>query len=126
MINNDSETKIVCDFTYLKEMMSHKENLIKGIMDAFLKQIPDELVRMKEAVSKVDYVAIRSIAHAMKSSVSIMGISLLAPYLREMEDLGASAAGIEKIKELHDNVILICKLAVVEIEKEMEEYSAQK
>ena len=103
MIKNEVKLEImnVCDLKYLTEMMGSKNHLIKGIMDAFLEQVPDELNSINDAVKKSDYVCIKSLAHTMKSSVSIMGISTLTPILQEMENLGNSATNIERVKELN-------------------------
>jgi len=119
----------VCDLMYLNEMMGGKKHLIKGILDAFLKQAPQELHSLNEAVIKNDYVTIKNFAHTMKSSVSIMGISTLTPILLEMEDLGAAKEGSdkygsrdEKIKELTRRLNIICKQAIAEVEKEKHNY----
>jgi HPt (histidine-containing phosphotransfer) domain-containing protein len=112
----------ICELTYLTEMMSGKKNLIKGIMDAFLKQIPEELLHINNAIIKKDFTTIKNFAHTMKSSVSIMGITILSPILKEMEDLGVMATDIDKIKELNQKLNLICKQAIEEIEKEKHNY----
>lgn len=114
----NSITENVCNFNYLSEMVNGKKNLITEIMDTFLKQIPQELQSINDAVLKKDYPLIKSLAHKMKSSVSIMGISSLTPVLQEMMDLGEKATDIEKIKELNQKLNLICKKAIEEIEKE--------
>lgn len=121
---NQSEKCIqnVCDLKYLSEIMGGKKQLIKEIMDVFLKQIPHELQFINEAILKTDYVTIKNFAHTMKSSVSIMGISRLTPVLQEMEDMGALSADIEKIKKLNQKLNLICKQALEEIEKEKHNY----
>src|SRR5665213_2386225 len=93
MIENKIEN--VCNLHYLTEMMDNKKPLIGGIMDTFLQQIPEELKSINEAIAKTDYATIKSFAHTMKSSVSIMGISILTPILQEMEALGKTATGIE-------------------------------
>lgn len=129
MITSKSEKSIesVCDFTYLSEMMDGKTHLIKEIMDAFLKQVPEELQAINNAITKTDYATIKSFAHTMKSSVSIMGISVLTPILQEMEDLaiGIGHSGIhqiERIMELNQKLGQICKRAIEEIEKEKHLY----
>jgi HPt (histidine-containing phosphotransfer) domain-containing protein len=114
--------KNVCNLGYLIEMMEGKKHLIKGIMDAFLLQIPEELGWINAAVGRTDYPIIKNLAHTMKSSVSIMGISILTPILKEMEELGVRAAGIEKIKELNQSLNSICELAIEEIKKEKLNY----
>lgn len=131
MINSESEKSIVqkntseenvCNFSYLADMMANKKSLIKGIIDAFLKQVPEDLQFINDAVTKSDYATIKNIAHAMKSTVSVMGISVLVPVLQEMEDLGAAAKDFEKIKELNQKLNLICKQAMEEIKREKPKY----
>ena len=124
MIKSESEKSIenVCHLNYLTEMMGGKKHLIKGIIDAFLKQVPEELQSINEAIVKLDYATIKNFANSMKSSVSIMGISVLTPVLQEMEDLGGMAADIAKIKQLNQNLNLICKQAIEEIEREKHNY----
>lgn len=108
----------VSDLRYLTEMMGGKRHLVRGILDLFLTQVPEELQTINDAITKTDYVIIKSFAHTMKSSVSMLGISVLAPILQEMENLGTTADGIEKIKVLNLELNLICKRAFEEIERE--------
>jgi CheY-like chemotaxis protein/HPt (histidine-containing phosphotransfer) domain-containing protein len=112
----------VCDFRYLSETMNGEKHSIKEIMDVFLEQIHEELLGINDAVAKTDYSIIKNYAHTMKSTVSIMGISILAPVLKEMENMSASAKDIEKIKELNKNLNLICNQAIQEIEIEKLNY----
>jgi len=124
MIQSESEKKIenVCDLSYLSETMSGKKKLIKEMMDVFLQQIPEELQSINDAIIKTDYPTIKNFAHTMKSSVSIMGVSVLKPILEEMEDLGAKATDMEKIKQLNQKLNLICKQGIEEIEREKHNY----
>lgn len=120
---NPDRYRDVCDLKYLTETMGGNKKLIKEIMDVFLKQVPQDLSGLNGAVSKLDYLNIKSFAHTLKSSVSIMGISVLAPILYEMEELAKGAASPdryrdEKIKKLNNQLNSICKQAIEEIEKE--------
>lgn len=112
----------ICDFRYLNDLVNGKINLISGIMDVFLKQVPKDLQCINEAITNTDYKTIKSYTHTMKSSVSIMGISILNPILREMEQLGEKASSIKKIKEMNQRLNLICKQVIKEIEKEKLNY----
>jgi HPt (histidine-containing phosphotransfer) domain-containing protein len=120
MINGEPGKSIenVCDLKYLSDMMGGKKHLINEIMDVFLKQIPEELLAIRTAIEKSEYTVIKRFAHTMKSTLSIMGISVLIPVLQEMEDLGAKGESIEEIKKLNIRLDLICRLAINEIEKE--------
>lgn len=112
--------KPVCDFRYLKDLVNGKTDLITNIMDVFLKQVSEDLQCINEAIINTEYKTIKSCAHTMKSSVSIMGISVLKPVLEEMENMGIAKTGIEKIKQLNVELKEICLKAIVEIEKEKE------
>jgi HPt (histidine-containing phosphotransfer) domain-containing protein len=132
MIKSESEksTEKVCNLSYLTEMTGGKKTLIKEIIDVFLKQVPKELRSINDAIKKEDHATIKSFAHTMKSTVSIMGISKLASILQEMEDLGAIAAdgsiplttSIEKIKQLYYKLDLISRQAIEEMDKEKLSY----
>lgn len=122
IVKTGSKVESVCDFRYLNEMVNGKKQLIKGIMDVFLKEVPNDLKLINEAVTKTDYTIIKGFAHTLKSSVSVMGISVLKLVLSEMEDLAAKATGIDKIKELYEELNVICMLAMKEIEKEKLNY----
>lgn len=124
MIKSESQKSLnkVCDLSYLAKMVNGKKHLIKGIIDVFLKQIPEELQYIKEAIIKTDYNTIMNYSHTMRSSVSIMGISILSPVLEEMEELGKSATGIERITELNKTLNLICQQAIEETECEKHNY----
>ncbi|MDO9256675.1 MAG: Hpt domain-containing protein [Bacteroidales bacterium] len=124
MITNVTEksTENVCNISYLSEIVGGKKAMIKGILDAFLIQVANDLPAINDAIVKTDYGAIKKIAHAMKSSVSIMGMSVIKPVLEEMETLGASATNVERIKVLNQDLQLIVSRAIIEIEKEKLHY----
>jgi len=122
-VQNKNIGENVCNFTYMVDLMSGKKNLIKDMLETFLKEIPEELKSINDAVLKTDYPAIRRLSHNMKSSVSIMGLSTLKPVLEEMQSLSEKAIEIDKIKGLNQQLNLICKKAMDEVEKEMLNYA---
>lgn len=115
-------TTNVCDLKELREMMREKKPLILEIIDIFLAQIVEELAAINEAIEKTNYPIIKNLSHTMKSTVSIMGIVALKPILTEIESLSTRAEGIEKIKELGQQLILICEKAIEEMEIERQNY----
>ena len=123
MINFEpnKHTETVCNLQYLSSLMGGKTHLIKKIMDTFLVQVREELRSINNAILTTDYVTTKNLAHTMKSSVSIMGISTVLPVLQEMEDLGTDTTCSdsyrdEKLTALNLNLNAICKKAFVEIE----------
>lgn len=123
---NNNET--VCNLQYLSGLMDGKIHLIKEIMDSFLVQAKEELASINNAILKKDYATIKNFAHTMKSTFSIVGVSILLPVLQEMEDLGtdttysdlsADKAGSyrdERLTALNLKLNAICKKAFEEIE----------
>ena len=120
MMNEKSENspEKVCNYRYLLTMTGGKEQAIKDITDTFLTQVSEELKSINDAVTKKNYALIKNIAHTMQSTVTVMGISIVAPVLHEMESLGASASDIEKITTMNQKLNLICKQAIDEIESD--------
>jgi len=121
-VQNNNFGENICNLGYLSETMAGEKHLIKEIIDIFLKQFPEELQCINDAIKKTDYALIKSIAHTMKSSVLIIGISSVVPVLQEIEDLGRTAVNIEKIKELNQKLNVICMQAISEIEREKYKY----
>lgn len=124
MIKNihDYSNKNVCNISYLSDTVGGKKHLIRGIMDVFLSQVAEELQATATAIARTDYLSIKKLTHAMKSSASIMGISVIKPVLEEMESLGAQATNIDRIKALNQVLNLICMQAILEIEREKLNY----
>lgn len=107
----------ICNFQYLSNMVGGNQSVMIEIMNVFVKQIPEELKSINDAILINDYETIRSFAHTMKSSVSIVDIAVLKPVLQQMEDLAANAGNIEKIKELYTTLSTLCNRAIREIEE---------
>ena len=125
MTTNESinDNKKVYNLKYVNEATGGKKSLIKEILDAFLSVVPEEMDLINIAVSETDYDTIKRIAHRMRSSVSIMGITELEPILKEMESLGNEAKCIDEIKQLNIRLNSICKKAFEEIRIEKENYN---
>lgn len=119
MIDIESD-KNVCNFGYLSETVGGNTKSMSEIMEIFLSQIPEDLKRIAEAIKAMNYTVVKSITHTMKSSVSIMGISILEPILHEMEELASTKTDITRIQQLNQQLNSICNKAINEITKEKE------
>ncbi len=89
-----------CNLSYLVTATRGNLRSINSIITVFLKQTPEELSFLNEAIKKMKYKIISDISHKLKSSFSILGISVLEPVFEEMERLGNISSGIEKIELL--------------------------
>ncbi len=113
----------ICNLKYLSDMTGGKKQVIGEIIEAFLKQIPEEIKSINDAILITDYMTIKSYAHTMRSSASVMGISEITPVLEEIEDLATRLTGIEKINELNVKLNIICNAAIDELQKEKFNYA---
>lgn len=112
----------VSDLEYLNQTMSGNKKLIKEIIDVFLKQAPEELSVIKKAIDSQNYAVIKKVAHTMKSTASIMGISSALPILKQMEELASSEQPLDKIRELNTEMTKMLEQAVEEVKSARQEY----
>src|SRR4051812_46756616 len=104
IVQEDTFVENICDFRYLSETMGGKENLVKEIMNIFLRQVPRSLSALSDSVNKTDYANIRLLVHTIRSSASVMGISLVMPVLHQMEELAIHEQNIQRISELNNQL----------------------
>ncbi|HEX2608902.1 MAG TPA: ATP-binding protein [Flavisolibacter sp.] len=71
---------------YLHQLSGNDTDFEKEILGQFLVQTPVELEELESAIDRIDFVAIRKIAHSMKSTVGYVGLAEeLHPYLDRIE-----------------------------------------
>lgn len=105
----------VCNMGYLINATGGNKKIINSIVHTFFEQANDELTGLDEAIEKKNYLTISGIAHKLRSSFSILGISVLDPAFEEMEQLGNNASGIERIKQLELKVSAVLEQAMEEM-----------
>lgn len=112
----------VTDLNYLKETLNGKKEAIKEMLTYLLKQLPEYLSALSEAIEQKEYPAIAKLSHKIKSSVAIMGVKRLQPILVEMEALGKSNSNMDKLQSLHIELNNIAQQALKEIQQEQTKY----
>ncbi|MEO7306166.1 MAG: response regulator [Ferruginibacter sp.] len=113
-----SITDKVCDLGYLLTAVRGNKKVVHEIIDIFLKETPGELANLEAAIGKADHQLISNIAHKLRSSFSLLGITVLTPIFEAMEHLSNTASPIEKIKQLTRRVIIVFEQAKAEMEFE--------
>lgn len=110
------------DMKYLVEMMNGNKVLIKEIIDLILLQVPKELEQIDSAVRHTDFLLIKTLAHSMRSSFSVLDLPVLRPVLQEMEHLATKESEIERIQELNVTLQINTHRAIEEITIERLKY----
>lgn len=75
------------DLSYLKEISGSDQDFIKEIIELFIKQMPDSIETMREALANNDPVTIGETAHKAKPSAIYVGNKKLEQNLRTLQEL---------------------------------------
>jgi signal transduction histidine kinase/CheY-like chemotaxis protein len=102
-------------FTFFKDF-SDDLNILHDIMSLFLVENPKELIQLKEMIQKQDQGRIQTLAHRMKSSLGIFGLTAIMEVLTEIEN-DAEAKRYDRMKDLITSVEVYCEQAWFELKK---------
>jgi len=97
---------------YMKEISRGNLDYEKAITEQFIDSVPKNLAAMEKAWKNDDIVAIHHLAHDMKTTVSVMGLTeLMQPYLDILE---CEALTPEIFERNFSRIRVICKSALEE------------
>ena len=109
-------TEKVCNIDYLVSVTRGNKEMMNNIINVFLEETPEELTALADAIEKTNYTSISDIAHKIKSSFAILGISVLESVFEKMENLGTLSSGIEIISQLNQQVHFVFNQVKIEME----------
>ena len=99
MLKKEALSSNVVNVSFLIEQLSGNLEDISMMISIFLDQSEEKITALKESVQNKNFKEIKSIAHFLKSSFTIMGLSS-KDLLSEIEKLGAMEKDLEKINQL--------------------------
>jgi HPt (histidine-containing phosphotransfer) domain-containing protein len=105
------------DLTYLSELAEGNQEFIKEVLEIFIKEVPEDLEALQQAIKEAEYRQIKDISHKLKSSIILTGLGSLRPYLQEMERLALQSAGLNEIKKEFAHVNAVFNTGVEEAKK---------
>ncbi len=108
----------VCNLDYLIQSTRGNTSIMNSIIQVFLEETPVVLSALYDAIEKINYPAISDIAHKLRTSFSILGITMLEPVFDEMQYLGSNITGIKKIEILNQQVNRVFKQAMEEMNED--------
>ncbi|MES2284958.1 MAG: PAS domain S-box protein [Bacteroidota bacterium] len=80
--NKDSD---LIDLNYLKELSDGNKEFEKEMIELFLNQVPIDVTALDAAFKSSDAFHVKSLSHKLKSSMSVVGLSILSPHLSFIE-----------------------------------------
>ena len=102
----------------------NKAKMLKYI-DIFLKNVPKDLIWLKNSVEKKDYKEIRNAAHKLKGNVSYMGIRHLESIFTLSELSKIENLSEDQIQQFSKEIISVCNQAKEELEEIKENFKKQ-
>ena len=106
-------TSEVVDLTSLKDFFSSDKDSLIQLIGVYLSDTTPRLETLDESITNIDYDAVRSICHFLKSSLGLMGVSCLNE-IAELEKQAQNNEPEEVIKDRLNYVVPICKASLVE------------
>lgn len=106
-------TSDVVDLTSLKAFFSSDKDSLIQLIGVYLSDTTPRVETLDASITNVDYDAVRSICHFLKSSLGLMGVSCLNE-IAELEKQAQNNEPEEVIKDRLNYVVPICKASLVE------------
>lgn len=114
------------DLTFLRTVSKGNDEFVKKIVNSFVTQASSDIVKMQECLDNKDWEGLHFIAHKMKSSIHFVGIKELHTTIRDIEMFAQEKSNYDALLQLVPQFINVCRLAIRELEHEMESLSDQK
>ncbi len=87
----------------IREMAEGDEDFVKELISAFLQEIPEDIVLLREAVSGLNYSQIKHYAHKMKPTIDLFETGLLEDIIM-LEKMGEAAQDDDGIRTVFSKV----------------------
>ena len=107
---------MITDMNYLKSMSGGDSKFIREMIDLFRDQIEEYKQFMPELLRKKDYINLSKMAHKAKSSVAVMGMTVVAEQLKDLEVLAHDGLEVERYESLINEFLEQSQLAIEELE----------
>lgn len=106
-------TSHVVDLTSLKEYFSSDKDSLIQLIGVYLTDTTPRVTILEESLTDVDYDAVRSICHFLKSSFGLMGVNCLAE-IAALEKQAQNHESEEVIKDRLNFILPICRASITE------------
>jgi len=112
---NYREKHMSADLTYLKNITNDDQQLIREMIDIFARQVKEYTREIKEIYQDARWKDLSKLAHKVKASLAIMGMSELSNRMKELEILAGEGREQERYHEFIDQFIRESNKAVKEL-----------
>ena len=85
----------------------------------FLKNTPDSLVELSDALKNKDWEKIRQVAHKMKPSMNYIGLKPTYEIVMQLEQNAKQQIHLDEIPDMISKISDACQIAFIELEEEL-------
>jgi len=105
---------------HLNEICDGDTKFIKEMIETFNNKTSQHLTEMKNNVENQEWVSVGRIAHQIKPSMTLLGISSLEQPVRDIEQYGKEETQLDQLPELVNSFCATCEQAILELEDILE------
>ena len=106
-------TSNVVDLTSIKNFFNSDKDLIIQLINVYISDTTPRVSTLEESITTLDYEAVKSICHFLKSSFGLMGVSCLKE-ITVLEKQAQNEDTEDIIKKGLKYIVPICKESIVE------------
>lgn len=99
----------------LKEISEGSHDLMRDLITLFINQVPTFSEQLDNYYKSEDYISLGKLAHKIKSSVAMMGISVLTSDMKKLELLAQEQKETHKYHAYIDNFKKVSNEAIEEL-----------
>jgi len=114
MTNSQKHT----DLTYLRQLSNGDNKFIHEMLNLFITQTPDALVKMSKSLEAKDWKSLGNAAHKMKPSIMFVGLKEIDADLKNLESYATEEKNTDQIPQLFNKVKETCTIAIEELKGE--------
>jgi HPt (histidine-containing phosphotransfer) domain-containing protein len=108
------------DLNYLREVSGDNKEFIQEMVQTFVTTIPKVLTEMRESLKVKDWDKVSSLAHQIKPSLTLMGLSEMKNDVVVIEQNCKSKTKLGEMPDLVYDFSYQCESAITELKKELD------
>ena len=106
-------TSNVVDLTSIKSFFASDKDMLIQLIGVFISDTTPRVNTLEESITTLDYEAVKSICHFLKSSFGLMGVNCLEE-IATLENEAQNKESAHLIKEQLAHIVPICKESITE------------
>ena len=110
----------VYDLDFVNEMAGGNQEFVNQLLELFVQTVPESVDLINKHYENQDFEALGKEAHKLKSTISTVKIPSFVDKIKEMEQIGKTGEGLDRLPPLLEEFNTIMPLAVEQIRSEIQ------